>query len=174
MATLTAQVLIGTPHQNHGGIEPTHYLFLSENSRPAWILVPENIFNEESAEFKKITWIPTMENMLEDALLMIAIHVIRDEEIRNLAERYFRNETTEWAELYEDIDEGDLESLREKCREIGNRYKIVITVFEGSSARSDVKILENYKMDVEVCTPTYYRLFSSWTGETRIEGSLDV
>jgi len=173
MAALTAQILVGTPHQNHGGINPTHYLFLSENNRPAWILVPENVFNEEPGKFNKITWVPTLENMLEDALLMIAIHVIKDKELCDLSKKYFRKKASEWAELYEDIDMKDLKKLYKKCSEIGNRHKVVISVFEGSSIRSNhMKTLENYRMDVEVCTPTYLRIYSPWNGKTRIEGSL--
>jgi len=74
MATMTAQILVGRPHTNHDGINPTHYLFLSENSRPAWVLVSQNIFPKEQRDHSRITWIPTVENMLEDALLMIALH----------------------------------------------------------------------------------------------------
>jgi hypothetical protein len=33
MATLTAQILVGGSHPNQGGINPSHYLFLSESSR---------------------------------------------------------------------------------------------------------------------------------------------
>lgn len=67
MATLTAQILIGEGHPNHDGINPSHYLFLSENSRSAWVLLPENIFSQSSKRTPKITWIPTVDNMLEDA-----------------------------------------------------------------------------------------------------------
>jgi len=45
------------------------------SSRPAWILVSQNIFEEDSAAANSITWIPTIENMLEVAFLMIAMHV---------------------------------------------------------------------------------------------------
>ena len=38
MATLIAQILIGSSHPYDGGINPTHCLFLSENSKPAWVL----------------------------------------------------------------------------------------------------------------------------------------
>ena len=38
MATITAHILVGSAHPNHGGILRTHSLFLSENSRPAWTL----------------------------------------------------------------------------------------------------------------------------------------
>jgi hypothetical protein len=75
MAALTAQILAGSPHPRHDGINPAHYLFFSENDRPAWVLVNQNIFPEKQSGHSKITWIPTIENMFEDALLMIAIHV---------------------------------------------------------------------------------------------------
>jgi hypothetical protein len=38
MGTFTAQILIGNNHRYGGGIIPSHAVFLSENSRPAWIL----------------------------------------------------------------------------------------------------------------------------------------
>jgi len=79
MSAITAQILVGQAHPNLGGINPTHYLFLSENSRPVWILVPQNLWElESSINEKKVTWIPTVENLLEDALLMIGIHVLKN------------------------------------------------------------------------------------------------
>ena len=59
MATMTAQMLIGSGHPNHGGIEPKRYLFLLENSRPAWLLVEENPFQSANRE-KRVVWIPTV------------------------------------------------------------------------------------------------------------------
>ena len=173
MGTFTAQILVGTPHQNHGGITPTHCLFLSENSRPAWVLLPQNIF-EPSPNLKndKITWIPTVENMLEDALLMIAMHVIQDKEITGLAEKVFRNKAPHWVALYDDIDELDRIKLYEKCREIGNRFKIVITVMEESSITGQLKVIEDYKMDVEVCKPSFSRMYSAWQNEVQVKGQL--
>jgi|SRR5450759_6314 len=173
MATFTAQMLIGTPHPNHGGIEPTHFLFLSENSRPAWILLPENVFGLGVGSQKKITWIPTVEHMLEDALLMIAIHVIQDETICGLAQKYIKSKDPLWVELYKDIDEQKLVDLHLKCREIPNRYKAVISVLKGSSISNQLSIIEDYHMDVEVCVPTYSRLYSQWKGESVVTGKLD-
>ena len=173
MSTVTAQFLVGRAHQNHGGIEPTHYLFLTENSKPAWFIFTTDVFSEEKHKTKKITWIPTVDNMLEDALLMIAIHILKDKEICELAKKYFRNKSAEWVEMYEDIDEKDRHQLYEKCRDIKIRFKIVLTALEGSSILNQIKILENYKMDMEIFTPQYIRSFSDWTGETRIEGAFE-
>lgn len=88
MATLTAQILVGSPHPNHDGLNPSHYLFLSENDRPAWVLVHQNIFEEQKTDVGKITWIPTVENMLEDALLMVAIYIQKNHEIIEMAKSF--------------------------------------------------------------------------------------
>ena len=173
MATLTAQILIGSSHQNHGGIQPTHYLSLSENSRPAWILVPENIFGPGNEKNPRITWIPTIENMLEDALLMIAINVLKDEGVIDLAKEHFKRDIHGPLALYEDIDQAALKNLYQECRKLKNRYKIVLTVLEGSSIRNQLKVLNDYGIDMEVCTPLYFRTYSAWTDEVITRGSLD-
>jgi len=155
MATLTAQILVGESHPNHGGINPSHYLFLSENSRPAWILTPENIFSEDQ-EQDKIVWIPTLENMLEDALLMIGIYVLQDEGLCELAREYFDDLETDHIELYDDINEEDRNKLYQQCRKLEHNYKIVITSFDDDRFGTQFKVLEDYAMDVSVCTPKYY------------------
>jgi len=173
MATLTAQILVGTSHQNHGGIGPTHFLFLSENSQPVWVLVPENVFNPENDKIIKVTWIPTIENMLEDALLMIAINVLKDQEISELAKEHFKGDIHGSLALYQDIDPVVLKTLYQKCRKLKTGYKIVLTVLEGSSIRGQLKVLKNYGIDMEVCTPLYFRTYSAWTDEVITMGSLD-
>lgn len=172
MATLTAQIIVGRAHSNHGGINPTHYLFFSENGRLAWILVPENVFGEQPADIEKTVWLPTAEHALEDGLLMLALHVVKNREIVNLAERYFRNKGTDRAELYNDINGPQLIELREKTRTIQGDYKIVITTFRDSALEQQLPVLEKYKMDVEVCVPVYSRLYSQWNNRTDTEGSL--
>ena len=171
MGTMTAQFLVGTPHQNHDGIQPTHYLFLSENSRPAWVLVPQNIFRDDRIQ-NKVTWIPTVENMLEDAFLMIAIHIQKDREIIELAESFYKNAQSDRLELYEHFSDSQRTQLYEMCRQL-SFTKVIITVFRNSTILRQLQIIEQYKMDVEVCCPTYSRLFSVWSKETRIEGSLE-
>ena len=161
MSTVTAQILVGTSHQHHDGIQPTHFLYLTENSKPAWILYPTDVFSERLKEIKRIIWIPSVENMLEDGLLLIAIHALKHEEICNLADKYFKNKTDDRAFLYEDIKEEDRFELYEKCRGINIRYKVVITVLAGSTIMRQLPVLECYKMDAEICTPKGIQAYSA-------------
>jgi hypothetical protein len=173
MATLTAQILVGSPHFYHDGINPTHYLYLSENNRPAWVLVHQNIFDEKQLSTSKITWIPTAEDMLEDALLMIAIHVCKDREILEYAKSFNAKFQKDWLEVYADFKETQRKHLYEKCRAITDFPKVIISVFEGSTLEKQLPVLNQYKMNVEVCRVSYSRLHSSMTNDLRINGSLD-
>lgn len=180
MATLTAQILVGSGHTNHDGINPTHYIFLSENSRPAWLLTGQNIFdNQETVE--RITWIPAApETILEDVLLMIAVHIVKDEDIVQAFNRIVQNSRADFVDLSElggkadELDgKSDLPRLYEMCRKLDNFPKLIISVFESSSIAGQLTILQKYGMDVEVCTPQFSRIYSEWREETVVEGSLD-
>lgn len=171
MGTYTAQIIVGTGHPNHDGIAPSHYLYLAESSRPAWVLVPDNSGGSQTVE-TKVTWIPTLENTLEDALLMIAIHVVKDEGIIRAAQEYFSSKENNWVVVYEDVSPEQRKQLYQMCRELENTFKLVLTVLRGSMLADQLKVLEQYRMDVEVCTPSYVRLYSRWLEQTRLEGEL--
>ena len=168
MATLTAQILVGCPHPNHDGINPTHFLFLSENDRPAWVLVNQNVFRDGGRDCR-ITWIPTKEDMLEDAMLMIAIHVLKNRETIEQAKVFNNDIEKDFVQLYTDLDEAQRKQLYQKCREVSDFPKVIISVFLGSTIDECLPVLEQYKMDVEVCRVGYSRLHSSWTNELRTE-----
>jgi hypothetical protein len=94
MASYTAQVLVGTADFWHGGIDPTHFLWLSENSRPAWVLEPADgnegglpvRTSQASSAHRRIVWVPsTVEHILGEGLLLIALHVERNEPTIELA-----------------------------------------------------------------------------------------
>jgi hypothetical protein len=153
MATLTAQILIGGAEIRHHGINPTHFLFLSENDRPAWILVDQNVFQEDQSSFSKITWLPTVENMLEDALLMVAIHVLKDREMLRIAKDVNIRTDAKWVEFYSNLDENSRNRLYKRCRRIPDFPKLIISVLKGSTIENQLAVLDNYKMDIEVCRP---------------------
>ena len=179
MGTFTAQILVGRSHPYDGGIIPSHYLFLSENGRSAWILLPQNISIFREGRFRErrrgIVWIPTPENMLEDALLMIAIHVCRNQEVIDIAKRFYPEiDRLSRLELCSEIERSGLEQLYQKCREVVAFPKLAVSVFSSSSIQSKLSVLEKYNMEVEVCVLVYNRWYSCMAKKMYVEGSLAV
>ncbi len=175
MGTMTAQILVGSAHPYHDGIDPTHYLFLSENSRPSWLLTSQNLFSNDFDRHpplrSPIVWIPTVSNMLEDALLMIAYYILRNPGVRALANSFTDMKRAQRRELYEMFTEEQREQLYQECRRIQNFPKLIVSVFHHSSIRSQVAVLEQYQMDFEVCVVCYSRMHSGRKGEVEIWGT---
>ena len=165
MATISATILVGTTHPNHGGIQPTHQLLLSENSRPAYSLVAMHSPQPQSV------WIPTVEDMLEDGLLMAGLLVVQDPQLVAAAGA-FRRGYAERVEMYEDISEPDRRRLYELCTGLDASIKLVITILNGSSIAGQLAVLNRYKVGVEVCPSVYSREYSTWTNEFQEHGAL--
>jgi hypothetical protein len=178
MGAYTAQILVGQSHTYDGGmINVSHTLFLSENDTPAWVIVPVNISGRKvnkQQEERKI-WIPTRENMLEDALLMIGIYIFNDENLVQMANEFIQKPADRIAiELYNDISPGQLQLMYERSRQIDTGKKLMISVYEGSTIRNQLSTLENYKIDVEVCLSVYKREFSMWSKSKETRGRLEI
>lgn len=201
MASFTAQILIGSSHPNMGGISPTHVLYLSENGRPSWMLMPAApafVYGEARGFFEAApagggkrgrirppVWIPSLDHMLEDALLMVGVYVLKDGELTELI-REARRQISEQMTLehgkpvHQEEDFLELAYLSaaqraplyERCRALNHRYKAAVTVFGGSSLRGHVAALTNYSMDAEVCLTGFSRHYSPWSRDTIIRGSL--
>jgi hypothetical protein len=171
MATFTAQILIGSKHTYDSGmINISHCLYLSENSRPAWILSSTDVFNDQDQKQPNITWIPTLENMLEDALLMIGIYVLKDSTLIALAKKYFKNTNQNFIELYQDIESDNLQELYKKARIMESNHKIIVSVFQGSSLMRQLPVLKNYQNDMEVCQSIYVKEYSLWNNQFEERG----
>lgn len=165
MASFTAQILIGNGGgYDNEGIIPDSTLFLSENSRPAWVLKYRG---------RKITWIPTLDNMLEDGLLMLAIFVLKDPELVELAQEYFHNKEVNKAILYDDITEEYRQVLYQKSRSMAWKCKLIISVFNQSYIHPQLSVLNDYPMNLEVCVPIFTRIHSRWDKQLRITGSIN-
>ena len=152
MGIYTAQILVGGSSRNMGGIDPSHYLFLWENSTPTWNLVNENIFGKTGAGNTRIHWAPSgVGHMLEDALLMIAYHIIKDPEIVQIAREAIKDVDSPGVQLHMSLDSVMREVLIARCRAIENWPKLVITVTAGSSIANQVDVIGNYHIDAEIC-----------------------
>lgn len=118
-------------------------------------------------------WIPTIENMLEDALLMIGLYVLEDQKLLELAKKYFDNFEADQTTLYDDIAEEDRKKLYKECRKLDDQYKIVITSFDDEKFRDQIQVLKEYSMDVSVCALDYKRWYSKWQDEVKTKGALN-
>lgn len=173
MTTLTAQILVGDPHPFDDGIIPSHFIFLKENNQPSWSLVKANVFQgNKNYDVSEIVWKPTKENMLEDALLMVAIHVLKNKEIVKIAKDFSNRIDSQMMELYTDLNKEQRDLLYKKCRELSEFPKIILSIFRSSTLEEQITVLEQYKMEVEVCIPVYSRLNYRAKENSRIEGSL--
>jgi hypothetical protein len=172
MAIITAQILIGHTNQLGGGMLPTHCLLLSEGNKPVWILKNLDILEDHISALNTIRWVPTEENILDDALLMISISILKDEKLLDKAKKYFNNLSQPLLDLNEDISMCNLMELREISKALKYDYKIAISCFSGTSLEGNLKKLKEYSMDVEVCTPTYNRFYNPWIEKTVVTGNL--
>lgn len=171
MGTITAQILVGSPHLYHEGLMPTHQVFLSENSRPAWVLTRPGLVppphtrpprGEEEAgrrpPHRRITWIPGgPDHILEDALVMIAYHVIGDPGVVALADECIGGIGGERVSLDAACSAERMEEIRERCRTVEAWPKLILSAFEGSSVLRQLPVLERYPMMFEVCSPSFIR-----------------
>lgn len=162
MMTFTVQIVSGHGIGNEkNGIIPEQTLWLIENAgeMPIWVLKEQSI-----------SWMVKPEDMIESGLLMAGIFILQDPELVALANKYLHR--FDHAQLDIDISEENLEMLFEKNRELF-WSKLVITVLDGSNVFSQLCVLEDYIMDVEVCIPAFRRFCSNLDGEINIVGDLN-
>jgi hypothetical protein len=169
MGTTTAQMLIGQKHTYDSGIiNVSHELRLSENSMPAWSLV-NRTEDVKAAMGEKTVWIPSVERMLEDGLLMIGLYGLKDAELMEMADKYLKKpEDRRGYSIYDDISPDHLERMYERSRKINQGHKIVLTILDSSTIMSQIQVLEDYPMDIEVCVPVFKRELNPWTRKKEV------
>lgn len=170
MASLTAQLLVGHPDPYTDEIAPTHELSLWENDRPVWAL--SDLRAEERSPV--IRWVPTLEHPIEDGLLLIGIHVLRDGPLALQVEALDLLGRNEALVLYDTTTPEQRTNLYALRRQIDSqyRYKIVATILHGSLARSDLGSLAEYTMAVEVCCTDFLRAYAGMSGSQTVIGEI--
>ncbi|TVY01495.1 hypothetical protein [Paenibacillus cremeus] len=174
MATFTAQVLVGQSHTYDGGIINLHHtLYLSENSVARWLLCSVDPYGAHTTEQAR-GWIPHPDSILEDGLLLLGLHVWRNEKLLAMAKEVFLQPVEEVDCINNHtISTENLKKLHEECREILVRAKMVLTLFEGSSLFRELGILQQYQMELEVCSPCFNRYWNPWSSNMEIRGVLE-
>ncbi len=170
MAATTAQLLLGNPHPNDGGLSVIDTMILTEGSRPAWILHRAGPL--QPGWRREVIWIPSIEHMLDDGLLMAAIHAFKSEPLRARFSSFSDKLDCNRLELYDDLSVEQRHELYRLCRELDDFPKVVLTVYAGSGLIPCIGTLAHYRMECEVLLPVYTRTYSRWTQQTTFTGEL--
>jgi hypothetical protein len=165
MATYTAQILIGSSHTYHGGIQPFGALYLSENSRSAWILAWNRSSMGLNEPFREIVWVTNPEYMIEEALIMILVHLLEHKKFYSHVETNIPKLLENWVDLTKDIKPRELQLLYNRLKEVDDFPKLVVSILEGSSLRSQWENFKQYNMELELLLLRYIRSYNPFTGE---------
>jgi len=152
MGTLTAFIFIGTSHPNHGGINPTHCITLSENSRPCLIL--KGIDDNEEI----IRIIPTIENMVDDIHFLVYSYVLK---------KNFTNKDFHLKEMYELFTDDERKIIYDEVKS-GLKsidIKIVFNILDGSTLLNQLEKVKEYPNDYEITTTVMKKEYHQWAGE---------
>ena len=151
MYTLTAHILIG-PGNLDGLRIPTHALYLIEQQAPTWSLVPTGIDPQGSPAAGRLDWTPTTENLLEDGLLMLGLHVEGFPELQKRADQWFTRSWRGEVNLACDIAIDPLKELHAMNREQEWQQHLVITVLSRCEAIERLHVLRQYHFGMDLCS----------------------
>ena len=153
MGSYSTQIIVGNRGLYDNGVVPTHQLFLWENDRPAWNLLDICLENQPAGI--KIIWIPAPEEILECALLMITLFILKDDDVESRIKQALSKELTDFIELQNDMDTEDRVSLYEFNLEKLRQYdiKLVINILGSTCIIDKLHLIQDYGIDVDILQP---------------------
>lgn len=152
MATTTAFAFVGLPHPAHGGLQETHLIRLSEGSRPCFQIYQIERDCDGSLLGQRIgKWTSTLEHTLEDLLLMVAVLVEGDEDLKSAMRRGLPGDSLAWIESLSGLGDIRRKRLHAMLRARRWKRKLVLTVLKGSSIQQQLGKLRLFRLKCEVC-----------------------
>jgi len=181
MGTHTAQILVGRPHPNDGGlaysVSPRPSVFLSENSRPSWEMTSGSWFKAKDPNRPvkpKLIVVPEPDLALEAALLMLGTTLCPDLPWSSEA-KSFRAELTQTGRLDPVTDsKPEIRGLLSESRALSAAFpKIILCIFQADClVANQIDALKHYKNLMSVLTPIFAREANQWRQEPYETGSL--
>lgn len=172
MSACTCYAMIGRASREGEGLRATHTIRLIEGSQPAWKLeIPALL--EEGKPAREIMWIPSLEHMFEDLIVMFGIHLIKTPELLDVAAEagvdLMGNRVT-----INGLPDELRKALYAAARAVDGDFKLALMIFEGSHLYRPraLSVLKEFVMDVEICRMTYKRVRTAWSDSVCEEGAL--
>ena len=175
MGAVTSVILIGHPHPNSGGNRAFAQIHLEEGDRPAfvlrWLCPPHDRGNES---FRNFTMIPSLENTLDDSILMVAYAVSRHSAVFDKINRLTKDAPVDSHRLamYKDFTPAGRKTIYAALRKLDDLPKVTWCLFEGSLLNSSIAHLTKYKLECEVTRSVFAREYSAWTPGWDVRGGL--
>ena len=151
MATTTAFILAGKSHPNDGGINPYHCVQLSEGNTPSFTLrawVEDEMIYEGIAGGPTVIMIPTLENPLEDLMLMLLTFAVKEMDD-------FRVNKNEIIEMYSFSSE-ERAKLYSQSKKLAAKtaMKLVVSIITSHTLLSEEHLakLDEYSIEFEILT----------------------
>jgi hypothetical protein len=167
MAVITATIFIGSAHAYGGGIQPSHMIQLSENSRSSLHLT-SYASNPYATSFTKpevnegIVVIPTGDHTVDDIFLMISTYILGKVVPRTPMHSPKRPSMTD---LFDEQERRDLYRQSREALE-AHHLKVVFHLLEDSELLGQIDTIESYPCDFEITTPYKKREWSVWRQKT--------
>jgi hypothetical protein len=156
--SITGVMLIGQPDSRQPGIIAKYELYLEEirllaGKLPVQVKLQLCRFATAMQDKRgTVSWWSTPEYVVEDALLMIAVHVLGNQDIVALAKSTFPGKSLDSTlNLGSDCEKSRLERLHHLSRRIDWSVKVIFTVMKGSVLLPGLKKLGEYKLPSEIC-----------------------
>jgi len=157
MRETTAEIWIGRAQGSEfmgtqGGINATHLLLLRENSRPAWMLMPGNLYDSKPPLLgKPKVWVPTANHPTVDALLMFAILGAKNHSVKAVFEEFEKSHTRNRLDLDDLFGKGVPKEVYAACQRHLADWQVIVSVGSYSLAKRDLSALKKYKhLDIEI------------------------
>jgi hypothetical protein len=157
MRETTAEIWIGEDQSTdwmgtQGGINASHLLLLRENSRPAWMLLPGNLYDSEPPLIKSSkVWNPTLENPVQDALLLFAVLGAKVPEVRAVFNEFEKSRVKSRIDLGAKFPRGVPKSVYRASQRHLKGWHVIVSAGSYSLAYRDLESLSQYSgLNVEV------------------------
>jgi hypothetical protein len=157
MRETTAEIWIGPAQGSdfmgtQGGLNATHLMLLRENSRPAWMLLPGNLYDSKPPVIgKPKVWVPTAAHPVEDAMVMFAVLGAKNREVRSALDAIDKSRSRSRMDLDDLFGKGLPVSVYKACQRHLSSWHVIVNVGSYSLAKRDLTALKKYRgLDIEV------------------------
>jgi hypothetical protein len=150
---ISALILVGNALPNDDGNRAFAQICFEEADRPVFLLEwIRHLETTGKGGFRPFRMIPTIENTLDDSVLMIAYAVCKSPSIVEMVNSSAKNhpDATNRLSMYEDFSDSQRRSLYAALKKLDNLPKITWCLFKDSHLLSSVNHLCEYKFECEV------------------------